>query len=164
MNDKIAANPIVRLPGGADALREVHGDWLLIGAVRSGDSGLQKSCVITQEQIHNDTRQRLLVIELRPDAGRIKGTLILPFGLSFQKGVVLQVDESSSAPAVPFRTALPMGSVVELDIDALRLALLKTGRTLHIHAVVADTGVPIAFGISLNGFATALARAEAVMK
>lgn len=162
--NSIAANPDVRLPGGADALREVHGDWLLIGAVQAGEAGVQKSCVIVQEQIHNDTRQRLLLIELRPEAGRIKGTLVLPFGLLFQKGVVLQVDEHGPAPAVPFRTALPAGCVVELEIDALRLALLKSGRILHVHAIVADNVNPINFGISLNGFSTALARAEAVLR
>ncbi|MBN8949099.1 MULTISPECIES: invasion associated locus B family protein [unclassified Rhizobium] len=169
MSDQVAPKPAVttpntRLPGGADALREVHGDWLLIGTVQTGEAGPQKTCVIAQEQIHNDSRQRLLLIELRPQAGRIKGTLILPFGLSFQKGVVLQVDDNSMAPAIPFRTAVPMGCVVELDIDALRVALLKAGKILHVHAIVADTSSPIAFAISLNGFATALTRAEAVLR
>jgi len=169
MNDQlvsnpIAANPTVRLPGGADAVREIHGDWLLIGSVQPGEARPQKTCVIAQEQIHNDTRQRLLLIELRPEAGRIKGTLILPFGLLFQKGVVLQVDEHNPAPAVPFRTALPLGCVVEIEIDALRLALLKSGKILHVHAIVADNDNPVSFGISLNGFSTALARAEAVLR
>jgi len=169
MNDQIAPNPIVasptvRLPGGADAMREIHGDWLVVGTVQPGETGFQKTCVIAQEQIHNDTRQRLLLIELRPEAGRIRGMLVLPFGLLFQKGVVLQVDEHSPAPAVPFRTALPVGCVVELEIDALRLALLKSGKTLHVHAIIADNGNPVSFGISLNGFSTALARAEAVLR
>ncbi len=169
MNDRrasnaIAANPTVRLPGGADAVREIHGDWLLMGSVQPGDATAQKTCVIAQEQLHNDTRQRLLLIELRPEAGRIRGTLVLPFGLLFQKGVVLQVDEHNPAPAVPFRTALPLGCVVEIEIDALRLALLKSGKVLHVHAIVADNGNPVSFGISLNGFSTALARAEAVLR
>lgn len=169
MNDQIApssivATPEVRLPGGADAVHEIHGDWLLIGSVQASEAGAQKTCVIAQEQIHNDTRQRLLLIELRPEAGRIKGILVLPFGLLFQKGVVLQIDEYSPAPAVPFRTALPVGCVIELEIDALRLSLLKSGKVLHVHAIVADNGTAVSFGISLNGFSTALARAEAVLR
>lgn len=164
MNNPIAPNPTVCLPGGADAVREIHGDWLLIGTVQQGEAGAQKTCVIAQEQIHNETRQRLLLIELRPEAGRIKGTLVLPFGLLFQKGVVLQVDEHNPAPAMPFRTAQPVGCVVDLEIDALRLALLKSGKVLHVHAIIADNGNPVSFGIPLNGFSTALARAEAVLR
>ncbi|NLR97631.1 invasion associated locus B family protein [Rhizobium sp. P38BS-XIX] len=163
MTDQIINEPTIRLPGGADALREVHGDWLVVGSVQANVSASQKSCVIVQEQIHNETRQRVLLVELRPEAGKVTGTLVLPFGLLFQKGVVLQVDEGSRAPAIPFRTALPVGCIVDLDIDALRLSLIKSGKTLHIHAIAADTAQIVTFPVSLNGFASALARAETVL-
>ncbi|MFK0161051.1 invasion associated locus B family protein [Rhizobium sp. NPDC090279] len=164
MTDQMISDKPTRLPGGADALREVHGDWLVLGSIQANESSAQKSCVIVQEQIHTETRQRLLLIELRPDAGRVTGTLVLPFGLLFQKGVVLQVDEGSRAPAVPFRTALPVGCFVDLEIDALRLALLKTGKMLQIHAIAADTGQIVTFPVSLNGFSSALARAETIIR
>lgn len=164
MTDQMTPDRTTRLPGGADALREVHGDWLVLGAIQANETSTQKSCVIVQEQIHNDTRQRLLLIELRPDAGKVTGTLVLPFGLLFQKGVVLQVDEGSRAPAIPFRTALPAGCFIDLEIDALRLSLLKTGKTMQIHAIAADTGQIVTFPVSLNGFASALARAEMIVR
>ncbi|TXI02368.1 MAG: invasion associated locus B family protein [Rhizobium sp.] len=163
MPDQVISEKPARLPGGADALREVHGDWLVLGSIQANETPVRKSCVIVQEQIHTETRQRLLLIELRPEAGKVMGTLVLPFGLLFQKGVVLQVDENSRAPAVPFRTALPAGCFVDLDIDALRLALLKAGKMLQIHAIAADTGQIVTFPVSLNGFASALARAEAIV-
>jgi invasion protein IalB len=164
MSDQMISEKPTRLPGGADALREVHGDWLVLGAIQANENAAQKSCVIVQEQIHTETRQRLLLIELRPEAGKVVGTLVLPFGLLFQKGVVLQVDEGSRAPAVPFRTALPAGCFVDIEIDALRLSLLKSGKTLQIHAIAADTSQIVTFPVSLSGFSSALSRAEAIIR
>jgi len=157
-------DPIARLSRGADALREVHGDWLVVGAVQPNVTKEQKSCVIVQEQIHTETRHRVLLLELRPDAGGVTGTLVLPFGLLLQKGVVLQVDEGRHAPAIPFRMALPVGCIVDIEIGALRLALIKSGKTLNIHAIAADTGESVTFPVSLNGFASALGRAEMALR
>lgn len=161
MIEQSATNAIAQSPRIMDELREVHGDWVVIGVVQRNRA--RKSCVIVQEQTDPETRDRLLLVELRPDAGRLKATLILPFGLHFRKGVVLQIDDGNRTPALPFSTALPLGRFVDLDIDVPRIMRLKSGKTLYIHATTANDAQPIRFDISLNGFAAALARAESIV-
>lgn len=139
-----------------DAIRETHGDWIVSFAVN--DAG-QKFCVIAQEHFNKQTRQRMLGVELRSNHG---GTLILPFGLTLSKGVSLQVDEEEPFDTLPFRTALPVGCMVELDFDAGIIGKLKKGKSLRVNAVANDTGREIAFSISLRGFSAAFARMEAL--
>ena len=163
MIEQSATNDIAHPPRIMDELREVHGDWLVVGVIQRNRAWARKSCVIVQEQTDPETRDRLLLVELRPDAGRLKATLILPFGLHFRKGVVLQIDDGNRTPALPFSTALPLGRFVDLDIDVPRIMRLKSGKTLYIHATTANDAQPIRFDISLNGFAAALARAESIV-
>lgn len=160
MIEQDTANPIARPPWGVDELHEVHGDWLVVGVIHSNRTLTRKSCAIIQERIDTQTGERLLLIELRPDAGRLNATLVLPFGLLFRKGVALQIDDGNRTPAVPFSKVLPLGRFVDLDIDAPRILRLKSGKILYVHAVTADNERPITFDIPLNGFAAALARVE----
>src|SRR5690606_27441238 len=79
------------LPGGASSLNETHGDWRVActapeGAVR---------CAVSQTQVQSENRQRILAIELTATEGgdAASGTLVLPFGLKLDQGVVLSMDE-----------------------------------------------------------------------
>jgi invasion protein IalB len=163
MTETNTDNKAASLPGGADQLREVHGDWVVLGVATSNDGQTEKACVMVQEQTHNETRQRVLRIELRPDGDKIKGLLVLPFGLLLEKGVTMQVNDGRKSPVMAFRTALPIGCIVELDISAALVSNLKAGKTLYFHAIAADNGKTVTFAVSLNGFVSALARAEAVI-
>ncbi|MDR2195329.1 MAG: invasion associated locus B family protein [Gallionellaceae bacterium] len=167
MGDKKAANkPTTNQTKDAGRLQEAHGDWVVLGTTRANGDATEKVCAIVQEQTYNenDKRQRLLRAELRPEAGGVTGVLVLPFGLLFQRGVVLQIDEGLQAPPRGFRTAMPLGCIVDIKIDAENVAHLKQGKTLHLHAIAADTGKNVVFAISLKGFTEALAAAEAFLK
>lgn len=163
MIEQNAIDPVSRPQSGMNELCEVYEDWLLVGAMQINKASLKRTCMVVQEQIDAETHQRLLLMELRPDAGGLKATLVLPAGLQFRKGVALQIDDGIRTPPLPFSTALPLGRFVDLDIDAARAVRLKSGKVLHIHAVAAGSEQPIIFNISLNGLAAALGRAEAII-
>src|SRR5690606_5693366 len=144
------------LPGGASALNETHGDWS-VGCTVSG----AVRCAISQNQVNNENRQRVLAIELVPTEGgaEAQGLLVLPFGLRLQAGVALAVDETTAVPAGRFSTCLPAGCMVPLAFDSPTLTTLREGEALNVKATAEDSGREVAFSVSLAGFASALRRA-----
>jgi invasion protein IalB len=120
-------------------------------------------CLVQQEQIDNQTRQRLLAVELVPGADGVLGTLVLPFGLDLDKGVNLAIDEDRQMTNLRFRTCLPQGCLVPLDFAPELLPALSSGKALKV-AAIADGGTATPFSISLNGLASALARARELAK
>lgn len=143
------------LPEGANALREAYQDWL----VTCGPQEVAVRCVMAQAQADPKSRQRVLAIELqaqRPD--RLSGTLLMPFGLALAKGVTLKVGDGAAGPVSGFSTCMPQGCLVPLEFDATMVAQIKAGKVLNIGATANDTGHPVTFTVSLNGFPAALAR------
>lgn len=150
------------LPGGAASLREVHGDWTVSCAIQPQAEGKPgKTCVLSQEQFQPQARQRVLAIELRLETGGVKGALVMPFGLSLKNGVTYQLDEGQAGSVQDFRTCLPVGCLIDIDFDSRTVASLTSGKSLKITGT-GDNGQEIAFSISLTGFASALARLEAL--
>ena len=153
----VVAQQGATLPGGASAVTETHGDWTVRCQVRQPDGRI--SCLMQQEQVDNQNRQRLIAIELVPNGDGLLGTLILPFGLDLDKGVSVAVDEGQPGPNLRFRTCLPQGCMVPLNLAADVMATLQRGGALKV-AAIADGGAPTPFTVSLKGFASALARAH----
>ncbi|SDR27423.1 Invasion protein IalB, involved in pathogenesis [Rhizobiales bacterium GAS191] len=154
------AAPASSLPGGASSLQETYQDW----QVACVQQGAGKHCALSQQQSDSKSQQRVLSIELsmpRPD--KAEGVLILPFGLALDKGVILQVDDGAPAPAIRFRTCLPVGCVVPIAFEAPTLAAIRKAGVIKVK-VVADNGSDAAFSISLKGFAGALERTVALAR
>jgi invasion protein IalB len=151
-----AAQQTVTLPGGASAVTETHGDWTVRCQVRQPESKI--GCLVQQEQVDNQSRQRLLAMEMAPGAESVLGTLILPFGLDLDKGISLSIDDGQPTAGLRFRTCLPQGCLVPLSFAADKLAALRSGTVLKV-AATADGGAATPFTVSLNGFSSALARA-----
>ena len=146
------------LPGGASQLQETHGDWRVTCAQQA-----QRLCTVSQQQADNDTRQLLLAIELRPVSNdRAEGTIVLPFGLAVAHPVTLQVGDVSRT--LPFKTCLPAGCVVPVVFDPLIMTVLRKETVLLLRANAAEGSQEAGFKISLNGFASALARAVVLTK
>lgn len=151
------------LPGGASTLSETHGAWTVTCAVTSqDDAGPATHCALSQTQLHSQTRQRALAIELRPEGDGVGGTLILPFGLALASGVTYQLDEGDAGASQQFRTCLPAGCLVDIDFDARIVESLRAGRAMKV-AASADGGEAIEFSIALTGFASAYDRVRALM-
>jgi invasion protein IalB len=142
-----------QLPNGASSLNETYGDWRVSCVV--AEAG--KRCAMSQTQAQANG-QRILAVELSaPSDNAVEGVLVLPFGLSLAAGVVLMADDSPPGPALPFRTCLPGGCLVELRFDASMLVALRAGMSLAVTAT-ADTGGEVSMAIPLGGFAAALDR------
>jgi invasion protein IalB len=151
------------LPGGATSLKESHDDWTVACELQTQADKTVKVCTLTQEQIDNRSRQRVLAIELKPETTGVAGTLILPFGLALEQGVTFQIDDGPVGTAQRFRTCLPVGCIVPISFDARTLAMLRKASTLKIKTI-ADGAKEMPFLISLKGFPGAFDRTIALLK
>ncbi|RZI57259.1 MAG: invasion associated locus B family protein, partial [Zymomonas sp.] len=108
---------------------------------------------------------RVLLVELRPaEDGRLRGNLILPFGLALQKGATFAVDDLPPGKPAPFRTCLPVGCVVSLLFTDGITQSLRSGTKLIVKAQASDPEAEVPFSISLKGFDAALQRTIALSK
>lgn len=148
------------LPGGATTLTETHDDW----TVRCSIANNAVQCAAQQEQLSNQTKQRVLAIQLLAGSGDAQnGTLVLPFGLLLSKGAVLKVDDKLTSPPQPFQTCLPSGCLVPLTIGKDWLAAMRSGTALTV-AAVAVNGQDAKFSISLKGLGPAIDRIAELTK
>jgi invasion protein IalB len=155
----LAAQTAAELPGGANSLQETYENWTVSCSLQGG----AKRCALSQQELDQQSRQRVLAIELAPLADKADGTLVLPFGLLIDRGVTLRVDDSAPLPILRFRTCVPAGCLVTLAFDAKFVAELRKGAALKINAI-ADGGKDAAFSISLKGFPAAFDRTAALTK
>ncbi len=156
------ATPKTQPLDGASALSETHGEWIVNCQVVNN----AKICRFSQQQFgSNNSNQRLLAIEFsvdQPDAAQ--GSIAMPFGLNFASGVVMSIDEVAQGQSLSFTTCYPIGCLVPLQLDKATLDKLKTGKVLSLDAVAAETGQPVNFKISLNGFESALLRTRKLVQ
>lgn len=147
------------LPGGASSLNETYEDW----RVACVHDRAAKRCVLSQAQARQDG-QRVLAIELNaPSGNTVSGTLVMPFGLALDAGVIFQVDDKPAMQPVRFRTCVPAGCLIPVTFDAPTLVELRAGTALKLKAT-ADGGAAAPFSISLQGFGTALDRVGALLR
>lgn len=147
------------LPGGANSLRESYDDWILNCRVQPSTEGAAAAvaCALTQELFRQRNRQRVVALTLVRREGGIRGTLLMPFGLSLAAGVKLRIDDGPQTQAIAFRTCTPQGCVIPIDWSDNTVVGLRTGSQLRIDAV-SENDQPINFNISLNGFSASLDR------
>lgn len=157
------AQDMPSLPGGATSLSESHGDWTVGCGLQSDGDKTVKVCNLVQEQLDSRTRQRVIAVELRPGKGAAKAVFLLPFGLDLQKGITAQVDDQAASGVHHFRTCLPAGCVLEMEIRTELLAELDKGTQLKLNAI-ADGGKDARFAISLKGFQAAYKRTAELTK
>jgi invasion protein IalB len=147
------------LPGGASSLQETFGDWQVACMVQ----GAAKHCATTQEQVNQQSHQRVFAIEIGNAGDKLEGVLLMPFGLSLDRGIALQIDDQPPQTVLRFRTCLPGGCLVPLNFDAKTAALLRNGTTLKAKAV-ADGGPEQVYTISLKGFSQAIDRVAVLIR
>jgi invasion protein IalB len=155
--DKSGAKPAA-LPGGASSLTESFETWQVACAAPGGTA----TCTVSQTQVQKEGRRVLDIRFMSPaPKGAPGGWLSLPFGLELAAGVVFQIDEDKPSAPQAFKTCLPTGCVVPLDLAGPLLAGLRKGTTLKLKATSTD-GQAVPLTIQLGGFAQAMDRAAAV--
>jgi invasion protein IalB len=140
-------------PASAPGLSEAFESW----SVNCVQKDPAKRCGVSQTQVAKNG-QRLLAIEFpTPSGDALTGILVLPFGLSLEAGVNLQIDGRAIGKPLRFQTCLPVGCIVPLNFDATTVAFLRGAKTLEVKSV-ADGGEAGSFTVSLQGFSAALTR------
>lgn len=151
------------LPGNATSLRETHGDWTVSCAIVASPDGATRRCALSQQQVAQQTRQRALAIELRVREQDAQGTIVLPFGLQLDQGVVLSIDDAEFLAPLRFSTCVPAGCLVPLEFNAGAISALRAGSVLSVRVATSDTGQEMVFSISLTGFSNAYDRVAALL-
>lgn len=154
-----AAEQPSQLPGGAQSVTETYQDWQMVCGQPQG----VKQCAVAQQQTDSKTGQRVLGVELRPQGDKAEGLLVLPFGLTLDKGVTLRIGEAEIAGGLRFKTCLLAGCLVPLSFDAKTVAALRKGTALTVNAF-GDADQPMALSVSLKGFSPAFDRATALVR
>jgi invasion protein IalB len=148
-------------PGGANTIVETFEDWL-VRCAREGDA---MHCILLQTQNEASSGQHLLTVELRPlPDDRATGNLVLPFGLSLERGATLQIDEREPLATLSFRTCLPVGCVIALQLSATDLDALRQGGVLKVSVRPIDSDSDVSLPIPLHGFLGAFARSAELIR
>jgi invasion protein IalB len=144
------------LPNGASAISETYGDWTL-------NCGLDKGatvCTLSQAQVNKDTGQRAFAVELRTSKdGTSEGTILMPFGLKFDAGVILKLDDRDLAQGLRFSTCLAQGCLLPVTFQSAGIDALRQAKTFTVGALSISNNQLVTFNVSLNGFSVALDRA-----
>lgn len=149
------------LPGGASSRTETFEDWTVSCASANGKT----QCVVSQTQTQQQNGERVLDIRLSlvQQDKRYQGNLTLPFGLEFERGVSVQLDDGEIGKPFAFKTCLPGGCIVPLSFDQATFDAMRKGTALNLAAVSIDNQ-NIPFSVSLKGFGAAFDRASALVK
>uniref|UniRef100_UPI001356B60B invasion associated locus B family protein n=1 Tax=Roseomonas sp. 18066 TaxID=2681412 RepID=UPI001356B60B len=155
-----AAAPVT-FPGGARSVNEEHGDWM----VNCGGQDGRKVCAISQSQGNNQTGRRVFTMEVRTMPNdELNGMLLMPFGLRLDAGNTLALDDQPFGPVRAFNTCIEAGCLAPLNLDAAGSRALQRGNVLKVSAENLGSGEAVTFNVSLNGFTSALKRAQELAK
>lgn len=144
------------LPGGAAAITETHGEWM----VHCISMETAPRCSLSHRQLSDDAqRTRIIAVELAgvDEAGAVSGVLVLPFGLKLDDGAAIAVDEHAPY-GVRFSTCLPLGCLMPLRLDPAMVATMRQGAALSVVATIEEGGEQAIFIIPLAGLTSALDR------
>ena len=155
----MAPGAVVGLPNGANAISETYGDWTLNCGADKG----AKFCTLSQTQV-NKEGQRAFAVELRmAKDGSGEGTILMPFGLKLDAGVVLKLDDQSIGEGLRFSTCMAQGCLLPVSFPSAGMEAIRHARTFTVGALNVSNNQLLTIGISLNGFAVALDRAVQVV-
>jgi invasion protein IalB len=150
-----------QLPNGASSISETYGEWTVNCRIADG----QKQCALAHAQGNNQTGQRVFAIELRtPKDGKTEGTILLPFGLKLDSGVVLKLDDKDLGQGLRFSTCLPQGCLVPMSLPAAATEAMKKSKTLTVASLNSNSGEVVTFNVPLEGFVGGTARIAELSK
>jgi invasion protein IalB len=155
----MAPGAVVGLPNGATAISETYGDWTLNCGADKG----AKFCTLSQTQV-NKEGQRAFAFELRmAKDGSGEGTILMPFGLKLDAGVVLKLDDQSIGEGLRFSTCMAQGCLLPVSFPSAGMEAIRHAKSFTVGALNVSNNQLLTIGISLNGFAVALDRAVQVV-
>lgn len=156
----IAAIAQEAAPPSPSMLSETYGAWTVqcVNATEGDQPG--RACQMSQELLQQETRQRVLLFALSMEGEAARATLVMPFGLLLSDGVRLELAETELLSGT-FRTCLPAGCIVEIDVPATAIEQLQTGENVTV-AMTSMAEQPVRTDMSLEGFTAAYQRLVAL--
>lgn len=149
----------VGMPKGSSGTTETFGGWV----VTCGSDNGKKFCTVMQAKVDAQTGQRVFAIELRaPKNGSAEGTILMPFGLKLENGVVLRLDDKDVAQGLHFSTCVAQGCLVPLTFPNASINAMGQAKTLTVGALSINNDQSITFSVALEGFAAAISRAAQI--
>lgn len=143
------------MPEGASSINETYQDWRVTCI---SNEGIDR-CAMIHNQVAKDSGQRVMTVELSlPEADKIQGVVIMPFGLALAQGVTLTIDGASEGKTFGFSTCLPQGCLVPIEFDSAMIDKLKNGGALNVIAQPIDGSDKISITASLKGFTAGFKR------
>ncbi|MBS0237904.1 MAG: invasion associated locus B family protein [Proteobacteria bacterium] len=137
----------------AQPAAQTIGDWLV--ACEAEVKG-HKSCALSQTLVSGKLKKTVGVLTIDKDAaGKLKGSLRLPVGVSLSAGVVVDI-EGKAALTVPYAACHRSGCFAQFDLTEPLLGHMR--KASKISAVVQDTSnKPLSLTFSTRGFPDAYA-------
>lgn len=154
-----ASTPQITLPGGATTLQETFDDWIVTCGVANG----AKICAASQQQMQQNG-QRVLAVEIKPEADHTRIDVVLPFGILVSEPISYQIGEANSVQTTKIKTCFPGGCVATFNLNADQLRELRSAKEVKMVAPVDNNPKGFDFTISLKGFPKAYDRVNQLMK
>lgn len=151
--------PVVTLPGGATTLQETFDNWV----VTCGIADNKKLCVATQQQAQQNG-QRVLAVEVKPQASNTRFDVVLPFGLLVSEGITYQIGDKGTVSVVKIKTCFPGGCIATFNLEREELNALRTAPNMIIKGKVENNPDGVTFTIPTLGFSAAYDRLTQLMK
>lgn len=129
------------------------GTWTVQCAVPPGKSEAQ--CVASQTQIVNETKARLLTMEVDASKPDVSVLALLPLGVSLPAGVALVWEDGSKTP-MTFQRCVPDGCIATLSLNAGQVKALRQGKKLLIRATLPGMANTSDIAVSLDGIDAAI--------
>ena len=124
---------------GASQLSETYGDWTL-----NCSTGM-KACTLSQALV-NKGGQRAFLIELRvAKDGASEGTILMPFGLKLEAGVLLKLDDKNLGQGLRFSTCVAQGCVLPVNFPIAGMNAIRNGKALAVGALNMSDGELMTF-------------------
>jgi invasion protein IalB len=153
--EPVATTPASQLLNGASSIEETYGNWAVGCQLVNG----RKQCLLAYVQIDGQTRKPLFGIWLQmPRDGKTEGSMLMPFGMKLDAGVILRIDGDDPGSALRFSTCVPQGCLLSVSFPKITIDAMKKSRMLTAASTNLASGEVINFKVPLEGFAAAIAR------
>lgn len=112
----------------------------------------RKICLTQHDSLNTYTGAPLISASVRTVTGDEKSRFMVsvPLGMVIPAGVLVKVDDEKPF-TIKYSFCHQVGCVAEINMEAALFESLKKGKKLHVK-VLAISGKPVVFPVSLNGF------------
>lgn len=129
------------------------GAWTIQCAVPPGKSEAQ--CVASQTQIINETKARLITMEVEGTKGDLNVVALLPLGIGLPAGVSMVWEEGSKTP-MTLQRCVPDGCLATVTLTAAQQKAFRSNKKVLVRAALPGMPNTADITVSLEGLDAAI--------